>query len=141
MSNKEMTNIVLNALLEEWGNFASSIYGKKEAIPFKYLWSLCKIEETGLKEKSDVGPNEQTQAYATMAKRKGKFGKFGPQKQKKNMAKVQCYGCQEYGHYKRDYPKLKKDHNKRGREEAHIIEEVEDAEKRKSEEVKYLYYD
>lgn len=38
---------------------------------------------------------------------------------------------------------LKKDNNKRGREEAHITEEVEEVEKNKSrkEEVKYLYYD
>jgi len=34
MSYKEMTTVVLNALLEEWGNFTSSIYGKKEATPF-----------------------------------------------------------------------------------------------------------
>jgi hypothetical protein len=34
MSDKEMTTIVLNTLLEEWGNFTSSIYGKKEATPF-----------------------------------------------------------------------------------------------------------
>ena len=70
MPDKEMTTIVLNALLEEWGNFISIIYRKKEATPFKYLGSLCKIEETRLKEKSDVGSNEQTQAYAAMAKEK-----------------------------------------------------------------------
>ena len=80
-----------------------------------------------MKAKADAGSNEQTQAYAAMEKRKGKFGKFGPQKRKKNMAKVKFYGCQEYGHYKRDYPKIKKDNIKRGREEAHIIEEVEEA--------------
>lgn len=40
MSDKEMTTIVLNALPEEWGNFTSSIYGKKEATPFIELWSL-----------------------------------------------------------------------------------------------------
>jgi len=73
-----------------------------------------------------------------MAKRKRKFG---PQKKKKNMAKVQFYGCQEYGHYKSDYTKLKKEKT-RGREEGHITEEVEEAEKKKSkEEVKDLYYD
>ena len=77
-----------------------------------------------------------------MKKRKGKFGKFGPQKKKTNMAKIQSYGCQKYGHYKRDCPKIKKDNNKRGREETHITEEVEEAEKKKSkkEEVKDLYY-
>lgn len=50
--DKEITTVVLNALLEEWGNFVSSIYGKKEATPFSELWSLCKIEKTRLKEKS-----------------------------------------------------------------------------------------
>lgn len=62
-----------------------------------------------------------------MAKRKGKFG---PQKKKRNMEKVQCYIYREY------------EHNKRGMEEAHLIEEMEEAKKKKSkEEVKYLYYD
>lgn len=59
------------------------------------------------------------------------------------MAKVQCYGCQENGHYKSDCPKLKKDNIKRGREEANVTEEVEEDEKKKSkkEEIKDLYYD
>jgi len=34
------------------------------------------------------------------------------------MSKVERFGCQEYGRYKRDFPKLKKDNNKtRKREE------------------------
>ena len=70
MSNKEMTTIVLNVLPEEWGNFTSSIYGKKEATPFNELWSLCKFKETRLKAKIDVGSSEQAQAFATMARRK-----------------------------------------------------------------------
>ena len=49
--DKEMATVVLNALLEEWGNFVSSIYGNKEATPFNELWSLFKIEETRLKVK------------------------------------------------------------------------------------------
>lgn len=34
MTDREMTTIVLKALTEEWGNFTSSIYGKKEATSF-----------------------------------------------------------------------------------------------------------
>jgi len=102
---------------------------------------VCKIEKSRLKAKFDVGAGEQNQAYVAMTKRKGQFGKFGPQKKKKNMAKIQCYGCQEYGHYRRNCLKLKKDNNKRGREEAHITKEVEEAEKKKSkEEVIDLHY-
>ena len=55
MSNTEMTTVVLNGLSEEWGNFTSSLYRKKEATPFHDLWSLCKIEETRLKAKTDTG--------------------------------------------------------------------------------------
>ena len=90
MSHREMTTVVLNALPEEWGNFTSSIYGKKEATPFQDLWSLHKIEESRLKAKSDVGASEPNQAYATMTRRKGKFGKSGSRK--KDMTKIQCYG-------------------------------------------------
>jgi len=119
MSDRETTTAVLNALPEEWSNFTSSIYAKKEATPLNELWSLCKIEETRLKAKDDVGSKEQ--AFTAMAKRKGKFGKFGPQRKgKRDMSKIQCFGCQEYGHYKRDCHKFKKDNNMRKREEAHV---------------------
>lgn len=96
----KMTTLVLNALRDEWGNFVSSIYGKKEATPFSDLWSLCNIEETILEAKNDVGSNEQTQAYATMTKKKGKFGKFKPWKrfQKKiDLSKIRCYECMNMG--------------------------------------------
>jgi len=143
MPDTEMTPVVLNALPYEWGNFVSSIYGKKEATPFNELWSLCKIEEIWLKARSDVEPSEKVQAFAAVDKRKGKFGKFGPQKNKKiDMSKIQCYECREYGHFKRDCPKLKKENKKRKeRIEADIIEEVEDLdEKKHKKEGIYLHY-
>ena len=89
-----------------------------------------------------MGSKEQ--AFATMAKRKGKFCKFGPRRtNNKDMSKIQCYGCQEDGHYKRNYPKLKKDNNnKRKREEAHMTEEVKEEEKNQTnEDPQDLYYD
>ena len=67
MFDREMTTVVLNALPKDWCNITSSIYAKKEATPLSEMWSLCKIEETRVKEKEDVGSKEQ--AFATMAKR------------------------------------------------------------------------
>ncbi len=43
-----------------------------------------------------------------MAKRKGKFGK----NKMVDMENIECYGCQEYGNYKKNCPKLKKDNKK-----------------------------
>ena len=87
MFDREMTTVVLNALPKEWGDFTLSIYGTKEATPFQDLWSLCKIEESRLKAKSGVGAGEKNQAYATMTRRKGKFGKSSSQKKKRDMSK------------------------------------------------------
>jgi len=101
--------------------------GRKKLLHSR-ICSLCEIEETKLQAKTDVGSGDQNQVYVAMTRRRVKYGKFDPQKKKMNMAKIQCYGCQEYGHYKRDCPKLKKDNKKRGREEAHISEEVEEVE-------------
>ena len=59
------------------------------------------------------------------------------------MSKIQCYECNEYGHFKRNCPTLKKDNKKRKEiNESHVTEEVEELEKKKSkkEEVKDLYY-
>ena len=78
MFDTEMTTGVLNALPEEWGSFTSSLYGNKEATPFHDLWSLCKIEEIRLKAKSVIGSSEGNQAFASMSRKKGIFGKFGP---------------------------------------------------------------
>ena len=51
------------------------------------------------------------------------------------MSKVERFGCQEYGCYKRDCPKLKKDNNnKRKREEAHVTQEVKEDDKKQKKE-------
>ena len=44
---------------------------------YKLQQPLCKIEESRLKEKTDVGSSEKNQSYATMTKRR-KFEEFGP---------------------------------------------------------------
>lgn len=47
------------------------------------LWSLCKIEEYILNEKSNLGACEKNQTYGTMRRRKRRFGKYSSQKGKR----------------------------------------------------------
>ena len=57
------------------------------------------------------------------------------------MDNVRCFGCDELGHYKRDFPKS--GNCKRKKEEAHVMYEREepDAKISKKEEARDLYYD
>jgi len=50
-----------------------------------------------------------------MTRKKGNLGKFEPRKKfhkKIDISKIQCYECNEYGHFKRNCPKLKKGNKK-----------------------------
>lgn len=69
--------IFLNALTDEQGK---NVYEDKKAIPFNHMWSLCKIEEDGLREK----------VFRDLSKGK------------KNKAKIQCYE-----NYRKYCPKIK----------------------------------
>ena len=65
------------------------------------------MEETKLKEKDGIDPNGNSQAFAAKVKKlkKRKFRKFEPRQKKINISKIQLFKCNDYGHFKRDYPK------------------------------------
>ena len=71
--------------------------------------------------------------------KKLKKGKFGKNKKKQVMSKVQCFGCNEFRNFKRDCPKK---HNIRKEiSEAHTAEEKGEPENNpKKEYVKDIYY-
>lgn len=124
-----MTICVLNALPPNWSSFATIIYSKKDTTPFDELWAICILEES----------NERSQAFIIRTK-KLKKGRFGKSKKKIDMSKIQCLGCNEYEHFKRDCPN-KKDNKTKERSEPHIVEEKEGPQKKsKGEDAKDLYY-
>ena len=56
------------------------------------------------------------------------------------MSKVQCFGCHEYGHSKKDFPKNPKNNKRNERHEASTTKDEEAPKKPKVEDYKDLYY-
>jgi putative lipoic acid-binding regulatory protein len=101
---KEIVNIALNGLSRSWDAFAASMNTRKEFPTLEELWTCCAQEETRINSKGRSQKEEDAQAYATKFKRHGGKKRFGSRKKfnhKRDMSKVQCFGCHEYGHYKR----------------------------------------
>lgn len=132
ISDSKITICVLNALPPKWSNFATSIYSKKDSTPFDELWAQCNLEETRIKAKDDIESNKQSQAFIARTK-KLKKGNFAKSKKKQDMSKVQCFGCNEFGHFKRDCPNKQNKRKERS-------EMGEPKKKSKKEDVKDLYY-
>lgn len=78
------------------------------------------------------------QAFIAITK-KPKKGKFRKSKKKEHTCKVQCFGCNEFGHFNGDYPN--KTNNKRKEiSEAHKAEEMGEPKKKLKKHVKNIYY-
>jgi hypothetical protein len=113
-------NITLNGLSRSWDAFAASMNTRKEFPTLEELWTCCAQEETRLNSKGKSRKEEDAQDFAT-----------------KFMSKVQCFECHEYGHYRRDCPKL----SKKRKEEHHasISNDKVPSNKSKHEETYFFY--
>jgi hypothetical protein len=113
ISEKELVNIILNGLPKTWDAFSATMNTRKEYPTFEELWTCCAQEATiSAKEKPQKKYNDQ--AFTTRFKNfrnKKKFGSRKKPNQEKDMSKIQCFNCQNYGHYKNHCPELK---NKEG---------------------------
>lgn len=138
--DSEITSCVLNALPPKWSSFETRIYSKKDTTPFNELWAQCILEESRIKAKDDIESNERSQAFIARTKKLRKVN-FGKSKKKTDMSKIQCFGCNEYGHFKRDCLNNKVSNKRKERNEAHTTKEKEEPDKKpKGEDPKNLYY-
>jgi hypothetical protein len=134
-------NIEINGLSRSWDAFVASMNTRKEFPTLEELWTYCAQEETSINSKGRYQKEEDAQAYATMFKRhEGKkiFGSRNKFNHKKDMSKVQCFGCHEYGQYKKDCPKLTK--KRKEIHHASIVNDEEPSKKYKHEEAYFSYY-
>ena len=89
---KEIVNIALNGLSRSWDAFAASMNIRKEFPTLEELWTCCAQEETRINSKGRSQKEEDDQAYTTKFKRHEGKKRFGSRK--RDMSKVQCFGCQ-----------------------------------------------
>jgi hypothetical protein len=107
---KELVNIVLNGLPRTWDSFSPSMNTRKEYPTFEELWNSCGQEESRISEKEKPQKKYDDQAFTARFKNfrnKRKFGSRRKPNQEKDISKIQCFNCRNYGHYKSHCPELK----------------------------------
>ena len=113
--DKEFVMTTLNDLPPSWESFIQIISGRTKLPKFDKLWQDCTHEETRIATRQRLhGPQvEENQAFITHVKKgKGKGRKFHKHKHqarrsssspdckaKKDLSRIQCYKCKNYGHY------------------------------------------
>jgi predicted aspartyl protease len=136
---KEVVNITLNGLSRSWDAFVASMNTRKEFPTLEELWTCCAQEETRLNSKGKPQKEEDAQAFATKFKRHGGKKRYDSRKKfKRDMSKVQCFECHDYGHYKRNCPKLTR--KRKERHHASTANDEEPSKKTKHDEADFFYY-
>lgn len=84
---------------------------------------------------------EAFEAFVARFKNKGKK-KVGPQhkkSKKEDMSKIQCYGCQKFGHFKRDCLEMANSKKRKGKQHASVAN-IEDEHPKKPKGDKCFFY-
>lgn len=123
----ELVNTTLDGLPRSWDAFPTGIRSKKETPTFEELWTSCAQKESRIISRD--GKEEPTQAFAAQFKKSRGKKKGGSQGKglgkKKDMSRIQYYGCQKYGHFKKNCPELANNKWRKRKQHAFIID-VED---------------
>jgi phage terminase small subunit len=91
--------------------FSARMNTRKEYPTFEELWTFFAQEESSISEKDKPQKKYDDQAFTTRFKNfrnKRKFISRKKPNQEKDMLEIQCFNCQQYGHYKNHCLELKK---------------------------------
>ena len=105
VSDEELVQVALNGFSEKWGTFVKGVVSKEHLPKWDRLWDDFIQEET----REEVLLSRQTKGEAkeenvALIAKKGK----GKMKVEKDLSKVRCYACNEFGHYAGHCPSKKK---------------------------------
>jgi hypothetical protein len=122
ISDRELVLTILNNLPKHWEPFLQSISGREKLSTFDRLWTDCTQEEIRLRARGvEDSPHDENHALTLHTKKGGRFKRnfrqtFKDEKtsstssydQRNDMSKIQCFGCDKYGHFERNCPTRKK---------------------------------
>jgi hypothetical protein len=120
MSDRELVLTTLNNLPKSWEPFLQSISGREALPTFDRLWTDCTQEELRLRNRGVEDSSEENHALALHTKKGGKFKRnfrqtfkgekssSNPGYQRRDVSEIQCFRCDNYGHYARNCPTRKK---------------------------------
>jgi hypothetical protein len=132
ISDRELVLTTLNDLPRHWEPFLQSISGRAELPTFDRLWTDCTQEEIRLIARGvEDSPHDDNHAFAFKGEKKGGRNKrnsnqaFKGEKtsstsgydHRKDKSKIQCFRCDQYGHFARNCPT-----RKRGRQYASTVD-------------------
>ena len=128
--NDDFIGVTIDGLPDSWSPFIASVSGRGKSPSFEEFWHECIEEEARLQRR--FGPSgktgEKDLVMSTKFKKDKRSRSNNPQKDS-NLSHIQCFRCDQLGHYAKDckkFPPQGKQGGKSKRKKLHASATVEE---------------